>query len=153
MALLKGEDRLGLIMDMPDSSPASWFHRNWLWVVPGTTLLLIVLLILMTSLTAVVRYEAVTSSELFQDALRIVQNHPLVTAALGSPIEAESGFEGGLFAENNRRQADLEIPIRGPKGRARLMLRGVHREERWVLEEFRVEIATTGRVIDLMAGR
>lgn len=82
-------------------------------------------------------------------ALERARSDPALVAALGEPIEA-SGLLGGRFAIGDEGDsAQLEIPVRGPRGDARLEVQAQRSGGSWKLLELRAELAD-GRSFDLL---
>jgi len=93
-----------------------WFGRNWKWFVP----LVIVLPIIVCcgGVTAIVGgvFGMIKSSEPYKHALAQAQSNPQVVAAVGTPIKASFFAGGNINLNNDAGNADLVIPVTGPKG-------------------------------------
>jgi hypothetical protein len=109
-----------------------WWGRNWLWALPAGCLVLFVLAAACVLSTVFSVYRAVQSTPIYHDALARARANPQVIARLGKPIKADFSFRGDLQMSTNRGgtsgEADITIPIHGPKGKANLHFAGtVHR--------------------------
>lgn len=71
--------------------------------------------------------DAMRGSEPYRHGLAAAQSDAQVVAALGSPIEAGTFFEGNISVAGQRGDARFAIPIRGPRSAA--MLRIVARRD------------------------
>jgi hypothetical protein len=100
--------------------------------------------LVVTGVTALLRTENPYSL-----ALERARNDPALIAALGEPIEPGWLLSGRLKILEEAGSAQLEIPVHGPRGSARLRVEATRRGGRWVLLELRAEL-DDGRRIDLL---
>ncbi len=75
--------------------------------------------------------------------------HPALAAELGEPIEPGWLPSGRVRVDEEGGSAQLEIPVSGPRGEARLHVRATRRGGEWVLLELRAVLAD-GRSLDLL---
>lgn len=96
----------------------TWLQRNTKWIVLGAVLL--ALAMLAAFITGILFFVAglMRSSDVYKEALARAQAHPAVIERLGQPIEPGFFTSGTINVENDRGDADLSIPIHGPKGEA-----------------------------------
>lgn len=66
---------------------------------------------------------AMKKSDVFAEALKRAQNSPEVQAAIGTPVDTGWMMQGSLNYNNGEGQADLTIPLKGPKGEAGLSVK------------------------------
>ncbi len=129
----------------------SWFGRNWTWVVPvGGCLTVIVLFIAFFGALFVGVTKLMSDSQPYTDALDAATQNELVIEYLGEPIETHGMTSGSINYSNNGGEADLTIPIRGPKGEGVLRVEGEGRGENWTYETMNVYIEEADKVIDLL---
>ena len=135
---------------MTEPGGGSWFGRNWKWLVPvgclGTALLLVGLAVGVVFLA----FGAMKSSEVYQQALSRAQEHPAVEEAVGSPIKAGWLVSGNISVSGPSGEADLSIPISGPRGKARIYAVATRSAGRWEFSTLEVEILATGARITLL---
>lgn len=97
-----------------------WFSRNWKWMVP---LLVVGACCVCTGLLGAI-FAAVTgairSSDVYQYTLQKASHDPRVTAVTGEPVEAGMMASGSVNTSNDSGQANLSIPIHGPRGAGRV---------------------------------
>src|SRR4051812_41399935 len=94
----------------------SWWGRNCFWVVPVGCLVPLAVCGGGISLILVLVFGALKSSDAYKQAVALARGDPAVQAALGTPI-TEGVFTGGTMnIENGAGDADLQIPLSGPKG-------------------------------------
>ena len=72
--------------------------------------------------------------------------------ALGEPVEAGLLVSGSVSIEGSSGEADLAIPISGPKGSGTVFVVGARQTGEWKLSTLEVEINSSGERIDLLEG-
>lgn len=129
----------------------SWFKRNWIWVVPlSGCLTLIVLAVLGIGSLFYGVTKVMTSSEPYEYAMEMTQNSAEVVIAIGDDIQND-GMTGGAVSYNNGvSKANLEIPIEGSKGQAIIVVKAHKEADQWMYEELYVLIKDTQEQINLM---
>lgn len=119
----------------------SWWKRNWKWVVPIggclTVLLLVVFFIgsLFYGVSSILE-----ESEPYTYALEKINNDPQLVELLGAPIEKDGMPQGNLNWDNGKKNADMKIPIAGPKGNGMLFIVAHGENDTWIYDEIRVTI-------------
>jgi Cytochrome oxidase complex assembly protein 1 len=100
----------------PTAARKSWFSRNWKWLVPTLVMVAFVLpLALLGSIFAAMR-----NLDVAKESLLRAQANPLLVQKLGTPIE-EGWLVGGSFdTSTTSGDADLAVPIAGPKGKGKI---------------------------------
>ncbi|MCV2487206.1 cytochrome c oxidase assembly factor 1 family protein [Flavobacterium sp. SH_e] len=127
----------------------SWWNRNWKWFVPTGCLSLLVLFALFIvgiffEVTSIIK-----DSDAYKESITAVQNNKIVVEKLGSPIETDGMVSGNITSNNNVRTCDVQVPIKGPKGKATLFVVGEKRGK-WKYSEMSVYIEKTNEKIDLL---
>lgn len=138
------EDPNELIVDK-----RNWWGRNWKWFVPTGCLSLIVLFALFLvgiffEVTSIIK-----DSDAYKESMALVQENKIVKEKLGSPIETDGMVSGSINAMNETRNCDVQIPIKGPKGKGTLFVVGEKRGK-WKYSEMSVYIKNTDEKIDLL---
>jgi hypothetical protein len=103
---------------MDQQSQPGWWRRNWKWAVPVGCLLPVVVCGGFFALIFTAVFGAIKSSDAYTEALARAKASPEVQAALGTPIEPGFFVSGSIKINNNTGNADLSIPVSGPKGSA-----------------------------------
>jgi hypothetical protein len=132
---------------MEAARPASWWGRNWKWVVFGggaATLLAV------GGCVAGIFFRilgTIRSAEPYQRALRAVRASPAAVAALGEPIEERGMPQGSIDLSN----ASLRIGVSGLQGRGVVAVEAFRAGGVWSYTtlELRVE-GSGGEPIDLL---
>jgi hypothetical protein len=128
-----------------------WWARNWKWVVPLGCLGFVLLIVLFVAAIVGIVFGAMKSSDVYKEAVRRAQNHPEVQAALGTPIESGWWMSGEINVKNDTGDANIQIPISGPKGEGRIHAVATKESGRWTYSTLTVTIGERG-VIDLLGG-
>ncbi|MBP2831352.1 hypothetical protein J8281_04050 [Aquimarina sp. U1-2] len=133
------------------SSQKSWFARNWGWVIPvGGCLTIIVLFFVFLGSVIFGVSELMTGSDPYKEGIAKAQQDDYVIQILGEPIEADGIMRGEISIKNSTGKANISIPIKGPKGEARLYVVGDKYKDTWEYSEMYVIIEETDEQIDLL---
>lgn len=90
------------------------------------------------------------SSDVYKEALARAEASPAVAEALGTPIKAGYFTSGNINVNGPSGNADLSIPISGPKGKGTIYVEAGKSADRWSFSLLEVEIAGTQERIDLL---
>src|SRR5437667_5101741 len=80
-------------------------------------------------------FSAVKSSDIYKDALARAKTHPAVIEALGSPVTEGFLLSGNTNVNGASGEANLSIPVSGPKGKRNNLRSG--NKVAWPVELFR----------------
>lgn len=132
----------------------SWLAKNWWWAVPVGCLATVLLCIgSCSALCAGTCWSQVEGGkQAYERSLELARHDPRVIERLGEPIERaglDGNTKGALRVSNRNQEWEIEIPIRGPRGQARL--RAVARQNRddWSFDRAEV-VLESGESIDLL---
>ncbi|MGH9556166.1 MAG: cytochrome c oxidase assembly factor Coa1 family protein [Terriglobales bacterium] len=134
----------------PGAPQGSWLSRHW-----GKTLVLgcfglILAFVVLVSLIMVVAFGAMKSSDVYKQAVARAKANPVVVAKLGTPIEEGFFVSGNIESSPGRGEANLTIPISGPKGSANIFAGATKRGGAWEFSVLEVVIGGEGQKIDLL---
>lgn len=138
---------------IPPAPKRNWWSRNWKWFVPTGCLTIILLFVAFAFAIMSFAFGLMKSTGVYKDSLDKAKAHPAVIEALGSPIKDGFFFSGQTSENGASGEADLSIPISGPKGKATLYVKAEKSLGRWNYSALVVEIKKTGERIDLTKGR
>lgn len=139
------------IILMEGTRQKSWFGRNWPWLIPvGGCLTVIVLLVLGVGTLFFGVSKMFTSSGPYEYAMESAKNNNEVVAILGEPIETDGIISGSISLDNDDGKADFKIPIKGPNGKARIVVVGTKTYGEWEYESLYVLIKETREEINLL---
>lgn len=137
----------------PPPTPApqarNWWGRNWKWFVPTGCLAIVILTVAFIGSIVLVVFGAMKSTDVYKTAVSVAQRDPLVIDALGSPIKPGMFLSGNTHMDGASGQADLAIPISGPKGKGTLYLVATKSTGRWTFSKLVVEVQKTKKRINL----
>jgi hypothetical protein len=134
----------------PGATPAAarkgWFSRNWKWLVPTVLILFFVLpLLLIGSIFA-----AMKNSDVAKECLLRAQNNALVVERLGTPIEEGWMVSGSINTSMASGDADLAVPISGPKGKGKVYVTARKAAGVWDYQAMEVAIEGNDQRINLL---
>jgi hypothetical protein len=95
-------------------------------------------------------FGAMKSSDAYKSALAKTQADPRVVSALGSPITDGFFVSGKTNVNGTSGEADMTVPISGPKGKGTLYFVASKFAGQWTFSKLMVEIGKTGERIDLI---
>ncbi|WP_430411431.1 cytochrome c oxidase assembly factor Coa1 family protein [Kordia sp.] len=128
----------------------NWWQRNWKWFVPTGCLTLIVVFVIFI----VAMFFTVTSmlkeSTPYVDAFEAATNNSYVIEQLGEPIEQSALIQGQISISNSASDADISIPLKGPKGEAMLHVIGTKNNSEWSYSKMKVYFTTSKDSLNLL---
>jgi hypothetical protein len=138
------------IQAVPVTPRSNWWMRNWKWFVPTGCLSLLVLFVAFVASIALILFGAMKSTDIYKDALARAIANSAVIEALGSPITEGFLVSGNTNVNGASGEANLSIPISGPKGKGTIYVAANKSLGRWNYTGLIVEIAKTHQRIDLL---
>jgi len=95
-------------------------------------------------------FGAMKSSDAYKSALARTKADPRVVNALGSPITDVFFVSGKTNVSGSSGDADMTIPISGPKGKGTIYFVASKFMGKWTFSKLVVEVGPTGEKIDLV---
>lgn len=134
--------------------PKNWWQRNWKWALPTGGCLVVLTLIIIFVVTLVGGVSTLfKESAPYQTAVNKAKESSWVIERLGEPIETTGIAQGNINLSNGSGEADLQIPIKGPKDEAVIMVWGTKNGGEWSYKYIRISIDDSGEVYDLINNR
>lgn len=99
---------------------------------------------------ALMVFSAIKSTDVYRDALARAEAHASVIEALGSPIKEGFLVSGNTSVNGASGEANLSIPISGPKGKGTIYVAAIKSLGEWNYSGLVVEIKETHQRIDLL---
>jgi hypothetical protein len=134
----------------PIRPPKTWFARNWTWFVP----VLITALALLIGLFVLGVLELVTSimqsSDAYKTALQRAEDSPQVAEKIGHPIKVGWFTSGNINVSGDSGDADLSIPISGPRGKAHIEVSARKQRGTWTFQTLEVDVDGDDTAIPLL---
>jgi hypothetical protein len=132
-----------------DARP-NWWKRNWKWFVPLGCFSTLILFVAFVVSVALVVFNAMKSTDVYKDALARAKAHPSVIEVLGSPIKEGFLVSGNTNVNGASGEANLSIPISGPKGKGTIYVAANKSLGEWNYSGLIVEIEKNHQRIDLL---
>lgn len=136
---------------MHPASNKNWFNRNSKWLLSCGCLTII---LVSGGFIAAIWYgitEQMKSFAPYQQAVEIAKSSQKVTDLLGKPIEEGSFFSGTVNHINDSGDANISIPLSGPNGKARLLLKATKKGGKWTILELSLESERSKNPIQLIS--
>jgi hypothetical protein len=133
----------------PSQPRPGWWSRNWKWFVPAGCLTFFAMIVAFVAIIIFVVFAAMKQSDVYKTAVARAKSDPRVVEALGTPIDEGMFVSGSTHVNGAAGDADLSIPISGPKGKATVYVAAKKSVGRWEYEKLEVEIDKTKERIDL----
>lgn len=134
----------------PQPPRPGWWARNWKWFVPTGCLAMVLLLVGFAFLIMSLFFGVMKSSDAYKMALAKAKADPRVMTALGTPIEDGFFAWGKTNVSGTSGQADMTVPISGPKGKGTIYFVASKFAGEWTFSKLMVEIADSKERIDLI---
>ena len=131
--------------------PKGWFNRNWKWAVPTGGCLLVI--ILFAAFAGTIFYgvtSMLSDSQAYQDAFEKARTNELVIERLGEPLEPNGIMGGNINYRNGYGEANISIPVKGPKGEGTIRVEGGGVDDTWSYDKMEVYLPETDEIIDLL---
>jgi hypothetical protein len=88
-------------------------------------------------------------TDVYKTAVARAQTNPAVIEAIGSPISQIGIVSGNSNVNGATGEANLSIPMRGPKGKATLYVEARKSADIWYFQTMQLKVQKTGERIDL----
>jgi hypothetical protein len=127
-----------------------WYERNKKWAVPVGCLVAIVVIVGFFGGLFLIAFSAFKYSDVYVESLTKAQASPAVIQTLGAPIEEGFLVFGSIHVNGPSGEADLAIPISGPKGSGTIYAVATKSAGIWHFEVLQVGIKGSEERIDLL---
>jgi hypothetical protein len=125
----------------------SWLARNWFWLLIAAAVCGVVFLFGIFSLIV----GAIRGSDVAKEAVARAQSNPIVVQRLGTPISEGWLVLGSINVSGASGNADLAVPLSGPRGKATVYVRARKVMGKWKYSFMQAAIEGSDRRIDLLA--
>ena len=128
----------------------NWFSRNWKWFIPaGCLTLLIMFGAFIAGILGIVE-ATLKSSDAYKLALAKAQSDPRVAENLGQPVQPGWFMSGNINVSGGSGDADISIPVSGPKGKGTIYVVAKKIAGEWQFETLQVAVEGQPGRIDLL---
>lgn len=128
-----------------------WWLRNWKWIVGGCAAVLVVVAALFVGGIALFATTAMKSSGAYEEGLATAQGSKDVLEAMGEPVKPGFFVTGSVSMSGSSGNADLAIPLSGPRGKGTLYLKAEKKAGRWKMELLELEVFGRNDRIQLLS--
>jgi len=135
-------------MNSPENK--GWFGRNWKWFVPAGCLSIVVMVVAVAAAGLYFVIGAIKSSDVYREALVKARSNTAVVRELGEPIEAGWRISGTINVSNDSGNADVRIPVSGPKKSGAVYATAIKKQGKWDFSALEVEIEGVTKRINLL---
>ena len=133
------------------AQPQGWFARHWKGVLGFGCLGIIILAGAFIGGIFFLIMGSIRSSDAYQQALAKAGASPEVVVRLGQPLKPGWMVSGSINVSGPSGDADLAIPVSGPKGKGTLYVVGKKSAGQWTYSRMEVEVEGQPGRIDLLA--
>jgi hypothetical protein len=125
-------------------------RKTWVWIPIGC---LAVLLLVIGGCGACMYggLQMFKQSEVYQMALKTVQEHSGAQSALGTPIEAGLMVQGNIQMQNQGGNANLTFPVSGPEGSGTVNCVATRSGGTWEMETLTLTLDESGETLTLVS--
>jgi hypothetical protein len=127
-----------------------WYERNKKWAVPVGCLVAIVVIVGFFGGLFLIAFSAFKYSGVYVESLKQAHANPAVIQALGEPIEEGFFVFGSIHVNGPSGEADIAIPISGPKGSGTIYAVARKSAGIWHFEVLEVDVKGSEDRIDLL---
>jgi hypothetical protein len=127
-----------------------WYERNKKWAVPVGCLVAIVVIVSFFGGIFLIAFGALKYSGVYVESLKKSHASLAVVQALGEPIEEGFFVFGSIHVNGPSGEADISIPISGPKGSGTIYAVATKSAGIWHFELLQVDIKGSEDRIDLL---
>lgn len=135
----------------PEPVQKRWLERHPLWKIPLGCLTLFLLVAVFVTVLFTIITASFRSSDVFKEAMARAEANSDVRAQIGEPIRASRLMSGHLNVSGNAGDADLSIPISGPRGKAVIHAVASKSGGVWRFTVLQVNVEGQAEVVDLLS--
>ncbi len=137
---------------LPPQAPRqkNWFDRNWKWLVPSIVILFLAIIGGFVAAVFLGVTSMIKSSDAYKVAVQRALESPVVQARLGTPIHVGRFTRGSINLNGSSGDADLNIPLHGPRGDAMIAVIAKKRAGRWTFDTLEVDVEGDNQPIQLL---
>ena len=131
------------------TQPKSWMARKWKLLLGVLLALLIVGIAALFGIVSLVM-SSIKGSDVAQEALSRARSNPAVIQSLGTPIQEGWFVSGSINVSTASGDADLALPISGPKGKGTVYVTAQKSGGVWNYSLMQAAVEGSAQRIDLM---
>ncbi|WP_298417177.1 cytochrome c oxidase assembly factor Coa1 family protein [uncultured Kordia sp.] len=128
----------------------SWWQRNKNWFIPTGCLTIVVLFIVFIATMFFTVTAMLKGSTPYVDAFEKATNNSYVIEQLGEPIEQSALIQGNISVSETEGDANIRVPLKGPKGEAMLHVIGTKSNKIWSYSTMKVYFTASKDSLNLL---
>ena len=157
MIVISGASQLRTSRGTDNPADSAWSQGQLVdakleWFVQTGCFTVLILFVAFVGSIVMIVFSAIKSTGPYKDAFARAKMHPAVIEALGSPIKEGFFVSGNTNVNGAAGEANLAIPISGPKGKGTIYVKAAKSLGRWSYSDLIVEIQATQNRINLLKG-
>jgi hypothetical protein len=129
----------------------SWLERHPGWKIPLGFLILILLIVVFGGVVMTIITTSFHSSDVYKQAMIRATSDPQVRAQFGEPLQAAWLISGELHVSGSTGNANLSIPVSGPRGGGVIRAVAFKSAGAWRFTYLQVNVAGQTNCIDLLS--
>jgi len=133
--------------------PPSTSNKKVAKIVVGVVGGIVLLLVLVVGGLLLVILQMLKSSEPYQHGVQVVAQDARAQQKLGTPIKPDYFFSGSVNVSNSSGNADLAIPVRGPRGSGTVYVVAKKSAGQWNYEKLELAIDGQEERVDFLPPR
>jgi hypothetical protein len=130
--------------------PKNWFERHWLLAIVGSLIALTLLIVAFVGALLLIVEGSIKKSDAYTQAMVRAQNDPKVTEKLGEPLQPGWFISGNIQVTNDTGQANLSIPVSGPKSKGTIRVVAKKIAGSWQFDTLEVDVEGDSQPINLL---
>jgi hypothetical protein len=134
----------------PSKPRKNWFERNWKWFIPTGCLTMIVLVFAFIAAIFGIVESSFKSSDAYTQALVLTQANSQFSNKIGTHLKPGWFISGGISVNGDSGDADISIPIAGPKGNGTIYAVAKKVAGVWQYSTLQVEVTGQPDRIDIL---
>jgi hypothetical protein len=131
----------------------NWFGRHWKLFISAIGLGVVLSWVLCIGAFVFFIFGTMKSGDPYQQALVKIRASSAAQQALGSPIQDGWFVTGSLGVSGGSGNADMSIPVSGPKGSGTVHMVAIRYNGKWIINKLELTVNGSGRRINLLAGQ
>jgi hypothetical protein len=135
---------------VPGPVERSWLDRHARWKIPLGCLIVILLLCAFVGVTFTILDVSFRSSLVYHEALARARQSSEVANHIGSPLKPGRVIQGHISVSGSTGNANMEIPLTGPRGKATIVLDASKVDGKWAFRMLEVQFEGQSNVVNLL---
>lgn len=137
---------------VPGPVNRSWLDRHARWKIPLGCFIVIILLCAFVAVILTILDVSFRNSVVYQEALARAGRNPEVVSRIGEPLKPGRVLQGRINVSGSTGNANMNIPVTGPRGKATIVLDARKVDGAWVFRTLYVQFDHQSGTVNLLEG-